>query len=348
MADRQARRIFVVGNLADTSLPTILRAPHYWLKGLIRCGCDVQTFSYRNMLMRSGSPLGKVLTRLSRKRRVVETLLGQLTSYRPNVVFLPRDRVKDLDETNVVAMREAAHDAVFVTIAHDWLPDLDPIRIGLCRHMDIVLTTSAGEFLNTYKDLGVKRCAYMPNPCDPDVQYPYEVDRMWKADIMFAGRLTNPKVPTNPERHAILTRLARMPNVKLYGCFDRPPVGGIDCFRAISGARVALSINMMNDVRLCHSNRFMNNVACGTFTLAKRVPDSDLLFEDKVHVRYFDTAEEFFELANWYLEHDKERQRIARAGMEHAHHEFNCQKMAQRLLELIDTGRVEAPWAEIV
>jgi spore maturation protein CgeB len=347
MADRRARRIFVLGNLADTSLPTILRAPHYWLKGLIRCGCDVQTFSYRNMLMRSGSPLGKVLAPLSGKRRVVETLLAQLVSYQPDVVFLPRDRVKDLDEATAGAMREAVRDAVFVTIAHDWLPELDAIRVGICRHMDIVLTTSAGAFLNTYKDLGVDRCAYMPNPCDPDVQHPYEVGPKWKTDIMFAGRLANPKVPPNPERHAILTRLARMPNVRLYGCFDRPTVRGIDCFRAISGARVALSINMINGVRLCHSNRFINSIACGTFTLAKRVPDSDLLFEDKIHVRYFDTVEEFFDLAKWYLQHDDERERIARTGMEHAHREYNCRKMAGHLLDLIQTGRIDAPWAEI-
>jgi len=82
--------------------------------------------------------------------------------------------------------------------------------------------------------------------------------------------------------------------------------------------------------------------------LAKRVPDSDLLFKDGVHLRYFDTVEEFFDLANWYLRNDEEREKIAKAGMKIAHTEFNCLKMAQYVLDLIEKGHYDAPWAKIL
>jgi spore maturation protein CgeB len=82
--------------------------------------------------------------------------------------------------------------------------------------------------------------------------------------------------------------------------------------------------------------------------LAKRVPDSDLLFEDGVHLKYFDTINEFFELADWYLKHQQEREKIAKAGMQKAHADFNCQKIAQYMLDLIETGTYNAPWAEIL
>jgi spore maturation protein CgeB len=78
--------------------------------------------------------------------------------------------------------------------------------------------------------------------------------------------------------------------------------------------------------------------------LAKRVPDSGLLFKDKVHLRYFDAAEEFFDLANWYLAHEDERIKIANAGMQRAHSEFNCVKIAKYTLDLIETGAYKAPW----
>ena len=344
MMQERAKRVFVLANLEDSSLPGVLRAPHYWTKGLIRAGCDVQTFNFRGAVVQSG----RVLTRLFFKHRVADVLSSQLASYRPDIVLLPRDRVKDLNEVTIAAMRQAAPAAVFAAIAQDWLPELDAIRMSICRHMDYVLPTSAGDFLHTYKRAGVRSCAYLPNACDPDLQYRYEVDDGWKTDIMFAGRTYNPKVPPSPERQEILERLAQMPTARLYGCFDRPAVSGFDALRAISGARIALSINMINSVRLYHSNRFINNIACGAFTLAKRVPDSDLLFQDKVHVRYFDSVEEFFELARWYLVHEEERERIARAGMEHAHREFNCQRMARHLLDLVEKGRIDAPWAEIV
>jgi len=78
------------------------------------------------------------------------------------------------------------------------------------------------------------------------------------------------------------------------------------------------------------------------------VPDSELLFKDGVHLKYFDTAEEFFELADWYLKHDHEREKIAKAGMERAHSEFNCERIAKLTLDLIETGTYDAPWAEIL
>jgi spore maturation protein CgeB len=75
-----------------------------------------------------------------------------------------------------------------------------------------------------------------------------------------------------------------------------------------------------------------------------RVPDSDLLFEDGVHLRYFDTADEFFELADWYLAHEDERAKIADAGMKRIHAEFSGKKIAQYTLDIIENGNYSAPW----
>jgi glycosyltransferase involved in cell wall biosynthesis len=165
---------------------------------------------------------------------------------------------------------------------------------------------------------------------------------------MFAGKIGHSKLEREGDRYDLLFRLAQKPNVRLYGCFGNPPVYGLDYFRAISGARIALSINIANNVRLYQSDRFINNIACGTFTLAKRVPDSDLLFADGVHLKYFDTVEEFFDLADWYLNHEEERRKIAIAGMERAHKEFNCEKIAQYFLDVVEKGHYESPWAGIL
>ena len=139
-----------------------------------------------------------------------------------------------------------------------------------------------------------------------------------------------------------------MPNARIYGAFGIPRVEGIDYFYAVSGAKIGLSINIVNDIRMYHSDRLINYISCGTFTLAKRVPDTDLLLEDGLHVKYFDSADEFFELADWYLRHEQEREKIAIAGMEKAHADFNCEKIAQYMLDLIETGTYNAAWAEIL
>ena len=97
-------------------------------------------------------------------------------------------------------------------------------------------------------------------------------------------------------------------------------------------------------IRLYHSDRLTHYLSCGTFVLAKRVPDTELLFKDGEHAKYFDTADEFFELANWYLSHETERKKIADAGMQHVHEQFNSVKIAKYILELIEKGSYNAPW----
>ena len=113
---------------------------------------------------------------------------------------------------------------------------------------------------------------------------------------------------------------------------------------AISGAKIGLSINADNNVRLYHSNRLTHYLACGTMVLAKRVPDTDLLFKDSLHLRYFDSADEFFELAGWFLNHENERRKIADAGMKWTHEQLNCVKIAGYILELIENSAYQAPW----
>jgi spore maturation protein CgeB len=89
-------------------------------------------------------------------------------------------------------------------------------------------------------------------------------------------------------------------------------------------------------------------LSCGPLTLASYSPDSELLLEDRKYVVYFRSVDEFFELADYYLKHDSERYRIALAGMERAHKEFNCTKMAQYLLDIVERGTYDAPWATIL
>ena len=103
-------------------------------------------------------------------------------------------------------------------------------------------------------------------------------------------------------------------------------------------------VNAANDISLYHSDRFTQYLACGTLVLAKYVPESELLFKNKIHLRYFDTINEFFELADWYLSHEDERVKIANAGMEYAHSEFNCEKIAKYTMDLIENGTYSAPW----
>ncbi|UCG48051.1 MAG: glycosyltransferase [Phycisphaerales bacterium] len=340
------KRIFAVADFKDESPRSIRAQVRMWVKGLIRLGHDVQRFSYRNIMMQFNPFSSRRFAPGFVKRRADRILAEQIKRYHPDILLILN--MKYLDAQTLRMVRAVAPDAVFVGRDEDPFPEQNPTRIAIARETDIVVSTSAGRFLRAYKDAGVKCCAFMPNACDPDIQMRYTVGPKWDADIIFTGKAEHTRLERNNERYEIVRRLALLPNTRLYGCFGSPKVEGIELFHAISGAKTGLSINIANDVSLYHSDRLITYLSCGTLTLARRVPDSDILFQDKAHLRYFDSGEEFFELARWYLEHPQQREEIAQAGMARAHKEFNCVRIARDLLELIDKGAYSAPWAHVL
>ena len=342
----KAKRIFLIADFKDEKPLSISIERRHWTKGFVRLGHDVQRFSYRNIMLQFSPIKSQSFARRFVKRQVDSALAEQVKHYHPDIVIILGMNL--LNSRTVDTLRSVAPKAVLIGRDTAAWPENYPDRNTIAGKMDMVIATNAGKWLQFYKDAGVSCCAFIPCPCDPDIQHPYEILEQFRTDIVFAGKAHEPEGENDPDRYSILQRLSKMPNARLYACFGNPQIEGIDYFQAVSNARIALSINAVNDVRLYHSNRLVDCLACGTFVLAKRVPDSDMLFKDGVHLRYFDTPEEFFSLADRYLHNEEERKRIAGAGMERAHSEFNCVRMAKHVLDLVEKGRCEAPWAAIL
>ena len=341
----KAKRIFFVADTKDFTDKLLKNGLRRQIKGFIRLGHDTQVFSYNTAFCQTAPLMSKILSRRLCKPCVDDLLVKQIKNYKPDVVHV--GFANFLDAQTVRLTRDAVPDAFFVGTDNDPWPELHKGCVEAAAELDLVLTTYDGEGLDAYKKAGV-RCAFMPNMCDPDIECRYEVDDKWKSDILFTGqtRYNHKRYPTEDIRYHLLSRLVNMQGCALYGCCCRPRIGGINYLYTISGAKIGLSINAINSIRFYHSDRLTTYLSCGTFVLAKRVPDSDLLFKDGVHLRYFDTVEEFFDLAKWYLEHEEERKKIATAGMEHVHTEFNCEKIARYTMNIIETGSYKATWTD--
>lgn len=344
----KAKRIFFVADTKNFTDKLLLSGLRRQVKGFIRLGHDTQVFNYRGAFRQAGFIMRRKWARRFCQSCVVNKLLvKQIKNYNPDIVHIYFANY--LNAETIMLMRQVAPDAFFIGRDGDLWPELHKYRVGAAAKLDLIIATYEGKGLDAYKRAGV-RCVFMPNTCDPDIEYRYKVPAKWKSDILFTGqtRYKHKRYPTEDTRYQLLSKLADMGNCALYGCFGRPKVGGINYLYAISGARIGLSINAANDIRLYHSSRLTHYLACGTLVLAKRVPDSDLLFKDGIYLRYFDTVEEFFDLADWYLNHEDERIKIANAGMQYVHTEFNCEKIAKYTLDLIETGTYDAPWTGIL
>lgn len=340
----KAKRFFFVADVKSRSDTLLIPGPDTPTKGYRKCGCDTRVFNFRAAFQQAGFILSRKCARRLCKSYVVDKLLVKhLKDYNPDVVCI--DFANYLDAETITQIRQAVPNAFLIGIDGDPWPQYQKNRLEAAAKLDLVAATFAGNWLKSYEDAGV-RCVFMPNKCDPDIHHRYEVADKWENDIIFTGqaKFKRKRYPTDNMRYQLISCLKEMKNSAIYGCLGRPKIGGLDYLHAISGAKIGLSVNVINDVSMFHSDRLTHYLACGTFVLAKRVPDSESLFKDGVHLRYFDTAEEFFNLANYYLKHEDERLKIANAGMQWAHTEFNCETIARYTMELIENGSYSAPW----
>ncbi len=340
----KAKKILIVADISLKPVKLFLDQSHKLSKGLTRLGHDVRYFNYGGALKQTSPFKSKTLTRKFYKSKVDQLLVNQIKSYRPDIVYVSFARVLNADTIDI--MRQAARNAVFLGADGDPWPKLQAGRIETAQRLDILTATNDGQFLQDYRDAGVPICVFMPNICDPDIDYRYEVGLEWKTDILWTGTEKHHADTSEAFREKLVTEIAKRKNSSVYGCFSLPQIGGIDYLYAISGAKIGVNVNAYGPVKFCHSDRLTQYLACGTFVMAKRFDGCNMLYKDKLHLRYFDTIEEFFDLADYYLDNETERKKNADAGMKHVHAEFNSVKIAGYILELIETGRYSAPWFE--
>ena len=317
---------------------------HKLAKGFVRIGHDVRIFSYRNALLHKNPLKSKRISKIFFKSKADRLLIDQIENYKPDIVYVTFARL--LDANTIEKARNAAPNAVFIGSDGDPWPELYPKKLELAKKLDLFTATNDGKFSRSYKDAGVKKCVFMPNFCDPDIDHRYEVNPEWKTDILWVGKAKHHADTTETFREELVTEISKRSNSTLYGCFGRPQIAGQNYLYAISGAKISVNVNAYASVKFCHSDRLTQHLACGTFVMAKRFEGCDLLYKDNVHLRYFDTIEEFFELADYYLDHEEERKKIADAGMKWVHEQFNGLKIAEYILELIETGTYNAPWTD--
>ncbi len=331
--------------ISDTSYKPVkmfLAQSNKLAKGFIRLGHDVQFFSYNNLLGQLSPFKSRQLSKIFYKNKADSILSNFAKHYKPDIVLIAFPRC--FDATIINQLREVTPKAIFVGEDGDPWPKLNLGRIETAKHFDILTATNDGQWLQDYRDAGVPFCVFMPNFCDPDVDHRYNVSDDWKSNILWTGKAKHHADTSETFREELVNELAKRNNCALYGCLGKPQIGGIDYLYAISGAKIGVNVNAYGPVKFCHSDRLTQYLACGTFVMAKRFDGCDLLYKDNMHLRYFDTIKEFFDLADWYLKHEEERRKIADAGMQWVHEQFSCVKIAGYILELTEKGSYSAPW----
>jgi len=152
-------------------------------------------------------------------------------------------------------------------------------------------------------------------PFEPRLHRKLDVEKIF--DIVFVGLIS-------PYRKEILEDISKRFQV------HTPSVWGEEMVKTINQAKIVLNIHYTPILNTEH--RIIESLACGCFVLSQKLYNAEL-FEDRKHLVYFDN-DDVYELIEYYLEHEEEREKIAQEGMEEVRKKYTAVQQLQEILSL--------------
>jgi GT2 family glycosyltransferase/tetratricopeptide (TPR) repeat protein len=206
-------------------------------------------------------------------------------------------------------LRPRGYRAIDTHLDFDWHREVAP-------NFDLVFTAQR-DGAERLRAAGIRDVEWLPLACDPEMHAPLEVPK--EHDICFVGTLFD------GVREDLLGLLrARFPATFAGRMFFE------DMARAYSAARIVFNRSIKNDVNM----RVFEAPACGAFLLTNDLANNGQrdLFEDGVHHATYRDPEELLDKAAFYLQRADVREKIARAGREHALAEHTYRHRMERVL----------------
>lgn len=182
-------------------------------------------------------------------------------------------------------------------------------RLKIAKKAEHVFVAQKEGHARMVKD-GVKDAKLLYHGVEPRA-FPEEPKAIKKYDVCFVGHLvSNERIDFLDRAFKEFpnfwfgTRLSRYVKVE-EGITD-------DCADIFKKSKVVLNPPTKGDVNM----RVFEATATGSFLITQRVPGIEDLYEDGKEIALYDTTDEAMEKIKYYLEHDEEREAIAKAGME--------------------------------
>lgn len=136
--------------------------------------------------------------------------------------------------------------------------------------------------------------------------------------------------------HVVLHTESKVGEDKLGNVEVRLPVRpGEDAAVVYAGSKINLNISLKG-IEGGTIQRIMDVMGAGGFMLTNYCVETAELFEEDKEIVMYKTPEELFEKAAYYLQHDKEREQIARSGHEKVMECYTYEKKLKDLLAWVE------------
>ena len=183
------------------------------------------------------------------------------------------------------------------------------------KEVDLVLLAQDlnREFYTDYKH------DILPLACYPKLHKRYPDEKQF-YDIGFIGN------HTYPYRRKLLEMLKQ--NFKVLCTTSKP---GEEYSRLLNQCKLTFNCSMQEDVNM----RFFEAISCGRLLLTDYLPAQDQFASVGKHYITYADEKDLIDYVRFYLNHEKERERVAKAGMIHIQQNHNYDKRLKQLLCLV-------------
>jgi len=243
-------------------------------------------------------------------------------SYKPELIFIIQGTYLAPSVLATIANKTGA--TVFYFHPDDFFNPVNAPRHAVkCVPLYDCVFTPKSFNISEFLGIGAKRVEFLPYAYDPEFHHPVQVteqDRaIYGSNVTFVGawrrdraELLEMLVPYGlkvwgPGWHRVSRRSA------LHQCLALKGVYREEMCKVFNASKIALGLlNRAN--RDLHTTRTFEIPACGGFMLAERTTEHLEFFEEGREIECFSNPQELLAKVEYYLAHDDERLRIARAG----------------------------------
>jgi len=296
--------------------------------GFARNGHYIYPFSYRDIARCSGIFKSKKWGNKSMNKKLIETC----ATIQPELLLLGHAESVTIDTLKAIKNRVPKIKIAMWFVDALW-NERNIININSKLPMlDALFVTTGGGLLKQFKTKNNK-VAFFPNMTDDsmDIYRNFESINL-PIDFIFCGTDKGDQF-RREFVYDISTKLQSL-RTSFPGSINNPSIYGSDYLTKLSQCKMGLNYSRQNNVYLCSSNRIAQLTGNGILTFTPRIPGFETLYSDD-EVVYFDTIDELIGKINYYHNHPKEADEIAKRGWEKAQTLYSSSRVTQFMIETI-------------
>lgn len=191
------------------------------------------------------------------------------------------------------------------------------LHLELAENYDIVFAAHKPA-IEMFKERGIENVFWVPPACDPALHEKKFAEK--KYDVGFVGS-------SNSERVYLLNELGKRFNTYYERCFLERMAEVFSQSRIVFNKSIEGGLNM----------RVFEVLASGSMLLTNEANGSGLedFFKDRKHLVIYRNENDLFELADYYLKNDDEREKIAFEGMRKVLNEHTYRHRAEDIIKTL-------------